>query len=55
MEEGNQSGDLAISGHGNAQEEYDIRREEKEVSKRIIKRFRKSGLVRRPILLVCFK
>ena len=28
MEEGNQSGDLAISGgHGNAQEEYAIRRE----------------------------
>jgi len=27
MEEGNQSGDLAISvGHGNAQEEYAIRR-----------------------------
>jgi len=27
MEEGNQSGDLVISGgHGNAQEEYDMRR-----------------------------
>jgi len=32
MEEGNQSGDLAISGrHGNAQEEYAMRREEESI------------------------
>jgi len=37
MEEGNQSGDLAISGgHGNAQEEYAMRRRRRMLTSQLV-------------------
>jgi len=51
MEEGNQPGDLTISGgHGNAQEEYAMRRRRRSINMRFIAALWKAVI----IIYICF-